>query len=87
MAWFIAELCGRAGISKTILAEKFASRIGMSPIEYLRVWRMHIAARWLKEIGSSQQTHFRFAPENFANIGELDVTTETRHQTSACPSR
>ncbi len=59
----------------------------MSPIEYLTDWRMQIAARWLKETGSSQQTHFRFAPENFANVGELDVATETRHQTSACPSR
>ncbi len=47
--WSIAELCGRAGISKTVLAERFASRIGMSPIEYLTDWRMQIAARWLKE--------------------------------------
>lgn len=49
--WSIAELCSRAGMSKTVLAEKFAEVIGNSPIEYLTGWRMQIAARWLRESG------------------------------------
>jgi AraC family transcriptional activator of mtrCDE len=49
--WTIAELCSRAGISKTVLSEKFMALVGASPIEYLIAWRMQIAARWLKEPG------------------------------------
>jgi AraC family transcriptional activator of mtrCDE len=49
--WTIAELCSQAGISKTVLSEKFAELIGASPIEYLISWRMQIAARWLEEPG------------------------------------
>jgi AraC-like DNA-binding protein len=47
--WTIAELCSRAGLSKTVLSEKFAALIGSSPIEYLIAWRLQIAAQWLKE--------------------------------------
>lgn len=49
--WTLAELCSRAGISKTVLSEKFMELVGASPIEYLISWRMQIAARWLKEPG------------------------------------
>ncbi len=48
-AWTIADLCSRAGASKTVLSEKFVELIGASPIEYLATWRMQIAARWLTE--------------------------------------
>lgn len=48
-AWTLADFCLRAGISKTVLSAKFAEFIGASPIEYLSLWRMQIAARWLKE--------------------------------------
>lgn len=47
--WTIAELCSRAGLSKTVLSEKFTALIGSSPIEYLIAWRLQIAAQWLKE--------------------------------------
>lgn len=49
--WTIAELCARAGLSRTVLIEKFAATIGTSPIEYLTGWRMQIAVRWLAESG------------------------------------
>jgi len=51
--WTVAELCSRAGLSKTVLSEKFAALIGSSPIEYLIAWRLQIAARWLMEPGMS----------------------------------
>ena len=47
--WTIAELCARAGMSRSALAEKFGGYIGTSPIEYLTSWRMQIAARSLRE--------------------------------------
>ncbi|MGR9014972.1 MAG: AraC family transcriptional regulator [Gammaproteobacteria bacterium] len=49
--WTIAELCSRAGLSKTVLSEKFARYLEASPMEYLTLWRMEIAAHWLKEPG------------------------------------
>jgi AraC family transcriptional activator of mtrCDE len=47
--WTLAEICTRAGISKSLLAEKFMALIGRSPIEYLTAWRLQIAAHWLME--------------------------------------
>lgn len=49
--WTVSELCARAGVSRTVLAEKFSDLIGMSPIAYLTNLRMQIAARWLLEPG------------------------------------
>lgn len=49
--WTLAELCSRAGISKTVLSGKFTELVGASPIEYLVSWRMQIAASWLQEPG------------------------------------
>ncbi|TAL48345.1 MAG: AraC family transcriptional regulator [Methylovulum sp.] len=51
--WTVAELCTRAGLSKTVLSEKFSALIGSSPIEYLIAWRLQIAACRLKEPGMS----------------------------------
>jgi len=51
--WTVAELCSKAGLSKTVLSEKFAVLIGSSPIEYLTAWRLQIAAGWLMEPGMS----------------------------------
>ncbi|MGR8935300.1 MAG: AraC family transcriptional regulator, partial [Gammaproteobacteria bacterium] len=47
--WSLADLCTRAGVSKSVLSEKFAALIGHSPIEYLTVWRLQIASHWLLE--------------------------------------
>lgn len=47
--WTIAALCSQAGLSKTVLSEKFTALIGSPPIEYLITWRLQIAAQWLKE--------------------------------------
>lgn len=51
--WTVTELCSKAGLSKTVLSEKFAALIGSSPIEYLSAWRLQIAAGWLMEPGMS----------------------------------
>lgn len=48
-AWTLGELCAKAGVSKSVLSEKFAALIGHSPIEYLTLWRLQIAAHWLME--------------------------------------
>jgi len=48
-AWTLSELCAKAGVSKSVLSEKFAALIGHSPIGYLTLWRLQIAAHWLME--------------------------------------
>ncbi|MBS4052422.1 MAG: AraC family transcriptional regulator [Methylomonas sp.] len=47
--WTLNTLCAQAGVSKSVLSEKFAALIGHSPIEYLTLWRLQIAAHWLME--------------------------------------
>lgn len=47
--WTLSELCTQSGVSKSVLSQKFSALIGHSPIEYLTLWRLQIAAHWLME--------------------------------------
>ncbi|OQW71159.1 MAG: AraC family transcriptional regulator [Proteobacteria bacterium ST_bin11] len=47
--WTLNSVCTEAGVSKSVLSEKFSVLIGHSPIEYLTIWRLQIAAHWLME--------------------------------------
>jgi AraC-like DNA-binding protein len=47
-AWTVHELAERAGLSRTVLNERFASVVGVAPIEYLTAWRMQLAAEGLR---------------------------------------
>jgi len=49
--WNMSELSRRAYLSKAALTQKFAALLGCPPMEYLLLWRMQIAACWLKESG------------------------------------
>lgn len=42
--WTIEDLARDAGLSRSVLAERFAGIIGLPPIQYLAKWRMQIAA-------------------------------------------
>ena len=41
--WTIEELARGAGVSRSVLAERFTERVGMPPMQYLARWRMQIA--------------------------------------------
>ncbi|MGE0859865.1 MAG: AraC family transcriptional regulator [Gammaproteobacteria bacterium] len=45
--WTLAELCARSGMSKTVLCERFHAAFACAPMEYLKAWRMQLAAGWL----------------------------------------
>ena len=45
--WTIEELGKEAGLSRSVLAERFADLVGMPPMQYLARWRMQIAAQLL----------------------------------------
>lgn len=42
-AWTVAGLARAAGLSRSIFAERFLARVGQTPIQYLRAWRIHLA--------------------------------------------
>ena len=45
--WTIDELAREAGVSRSVLAERFAARVGLPPMHYLAKWRMQLAAQML----------------------------------------
>jgi AraC-like DNA-binding protein len=47
--WTVATLAQAAGLSRSALAERFAARVGHPPAEYLRCWRMQLAAGLLAD--------------------------------------
>ena len=51
-AWTIERLARLVGMSRSVLAERFAEMVGQPPMQYLALWRMQLAARLLAE-GSS----------------------------------
>ena len=49
--WTVPELASAAGISRSALTERFGRLVGQSPIEYLKVWRLHLAGSMLRDGG------------------------------------
>jgi AraC-like DNA-binding protein len=47
--WTLEELGREAGMSRSVLADRFTSLVGYPPIQYLTRWRMQIAARLLAD--------------------------------------
>jgi AraC-like DNA-binding protein len=46
-AWSLEELAREIGMSRSALAERFASFVGIPPMQYLTQWRMQLAATLL----------------------------------------
>lgn len=46
--WTLQGLANRLGMSRTVFAQKFKKRVGMTPMEYLTRWRMLLASDRLK---------------------------------------
>jgi AraC-like DNA-binding protein len=47
--WTVGELARKVGVSRTVLAERFRSLVGQTPMAYLGRLRHLLAARWLEE--------------------------------------
>lgn len=47
--WTLDRLAREVGASRSVLAERFAARVGQTPMRYLTLWRMQIAARMLAD--------------------------------------
>jgi AraC-like DNA-binding protein len=51
-AWTLDELASGAGLSRSVLADRFAYFVGLPPMQYLTRWRLQLAARLLADGGS-----------------------------------
>ncbi|TAK15442.1 MAG: AraC family transcriptional regulator [Acidobacteria bacterium] len=47
--WTVEELARRAGLSRSVFAERFSAMVGETPMQYLALWRMQLAAKRLSE--------------------------------------
>lgn len=54
--WTLAGLAAAVGASRSGLAQRFADRVGMPPIEYLTRWRLQIAANLLADTSAKLAT-------------------------------
>lgn len=46
--WTVDELAGNVGLSRSALAQRFTDLLGQPPMQYLARWRLHAAARQLR---------------------------------------
>ncbi len=74
--WTIEDLARDVGVSRSVLAERFAALVGIPPMHYLGKWRMQIAAGLLNsgqtniasvaaEVGYSSEASFSRAFKRF----------------------
>jgi AraC-like DNA-binding protein len=47
--WTVERLARLVGMSRSVLAERFAEMVGQPPMQYLALWRMQLASRLLAE--------------------------------------
>jgi AraC-like DNA-binding protein len=47
--WTVAALAGSVHMSRSVFSDRFTALVGAPPLLYLTRWRMHLAARWLRE--------------------------------------
>jgi len=47
--WTVEALAKEVGVSRAALAKRFVELVGVSPIQYLAGWRMHLAQRLLQD--------------------------------------
>ncbi|MEZ4552982.1 MAG: AraC family transcriptional regulator [Dehalococcoidia bacterium] len=51
--WSVEDLASEIGVSRTVLADRFAATVGLSPIRYLTSWRLELAGQRLLETRDS----------------------------------
>ena len=47
--WTVESLARAVGVSRSVLADRFAEMVGQPPMQYLALWRMQLASRLLLE--------------------------------------
>jgi AraC-like DNA-binding protein len=47
--WTVASLAEALNMSRSVFSDRFTTLVGVPPLLYLTRWRMHLAARWLRD--------------------------------------
>lgn len=85
--WTLAELAREAGLSRSMLAQRFTALVGLPPMHYLARWRIQLAARRLidgrakvaavgAEVGYASEAAFSRAFRRIAGV----APAEWRHR-------
>ncbi len=88
--WTVAELAREAGMSRTILSERFTALLGMPPMTYLTSWRMQRAASLLSAgtatlaqitdaIGYESEASFSRAFKRMTGLSPMHWRQKARH--------
>jgi AraC-like DNA-binding protein len=86
--WTLASLAKRAGLSRSVLAERFAKTVGQPPMQYLARWRMQTAAHLLtqgkvkvaevaREVGYDSEAAFSRAFKKATGVAPAAYTRQT----------
>ena len=86
--WCVSELAKHAGMSRSVFALRFMEVMGVSPMEYLRSWRMHLARLELTEgkksilslsrdLGYESEAGFRTAFRKDCGCSPLEYVKQT----------
>ncbi|MBA5777665.1 AraC family transcriptional regulator [Stappia sp. F7233] len=83
-SWTVETMAQEAGMSRTVFAERFTALMGMTPLNYVTHWRMHLARRDLldtahpliriaEQVGYSSEASFNRAFKRQFNVtpGEM----------------
>ncbi|HEY5956081.1 MAG TPA: AraC family transcriptional regulator, partial [Polyangiaceae bacterium] len=81
--WTLDELAGEVGMSRSMLAERFAHFVGVPPMQYLAQWRMQLAATLLsgtalnlseiaERIGYGSETAFSHAFKRWVGMAPAE---------------
>jgi AraC-like DNA-binding protein len=96
-AWTLNRLAREAGLSRAVLAERFAQLIGCPPMHYLALWRMQIAARLLadgtgkvaavaREVGYDSEAAFSRAFKRLVGVAPAEWRRQRAVGAAAAPS-
>lgn len=95
--WTVGDLAREAGVSRTVLAERFTEVMGMPPMTYLSNWRMQLAASLLAggaatlariaaEVGYDSEAAFSRAFKRSTGVSPAKWRSTTGTRTGAAPS-
>lgn len=81
--WSVAALAARAGVSRSVLTQRFAERVGQPPMQYLTRWRMQLAARLLSE----SELHVAEIGRRVGYESEMSFSRSFRRVTTMSPTQ
>jgi AraC-like DNA-binding protein len=94
--WSLDELAREVGISRSVLAERFAHHVGVPPMQYLAQWRMQLAATLLsgtsmslseiaERVGYGSETALSHAYKRWVGVAPAEWRRDKRRAVLSAP--